>query len=152
MYQAFSQAKLTPNDRVYLNQARARLTTKIVMVTGGTFAAAYAFKMFRDRKRILKPRRWPFAIFASILVTIPAMVVQSREEYRRAIIDLDDTSYLRKYLFDAAVVTNPDLNAQQLYSKLAIEEYEQQQRNTMADGGQLPYNQTRRPPQERWWT
>jgi hypothetical protein len=42
------------------------------------------------------------------------------------------------------------LNAQQLYSKLAIEEYEQQQRNAMAESGQLPSAAHRRPPQERW--
>jgi len=186
--EAFQQSRLSPNDRVYLNGARARLTTKAVFTAGGTFGLVWALQKWR---RGPKARKWPLALVSSAVITIPFLVLQAREEYRRAIIDLDDESYLRKYLFDAgmllihlididslntffrfafffytltlfffifafyianlAIVTNPDLNAQQIYSKIAIEEYEQQQRNALADSGQLPYNQPRKqPPPQRW--
>jgi hypothetical protein len=101
LFQTFQQSKLSPNDRVYLNSARARMTTKLLTVGALSFGTVYFLKAFKDRKKLYKPRRWPWALLGSIIVTVPTMTLQAREEYRRAIIDLDDHSYLRKYLFDS---------------------------------------------------
>ena len=125
----FEQARMTPNDRVFLDSARARVFSSGSASFLTVFSTVYGYRYFANKNVLVKPKRnWPLPVFLGLLSTFPAMVFQGRSEYRRAIVDLEDRSYLRKFLFDAAIVANPDLNAQQLYSKIALEEYETHQR------------------------
>lgn len=128
-FREFHTSRLTPNDRVFITTARAKITTQAVMAFGGIFCSMWLYR------RVLRPKKGRIILptFLGLAAAVPLTAYNVRNEYRRAIVELHDDSYLRKFLFDAAVMANPDLNAQQIYSRVAIEEQEKKQQQLMLE-------------------